>query len=139
MKFTDSTVNDIEQLTEWILADCYHKDCLDPKWWLTGHEGALTCFCLQDDKGPTMYVRLDKEEDLIRIHIQFGPEGEVSKSRVVKSIIKALPAVKEYAKGQGFKGFIYRSTSESLISFLQMKFAFVPVGGDDYQMNFEVG
>jgi hypothetical protein len=137
MKFTDSTEQDIQQLSEWIQQDPYHRDCLNPRWWLTGQ--GLQSFCLQDSIGPTMYIRLDDEKPLLRIHIQFGPESEVSKSRVVKSIVKALPVVQQFATQNKFDGFIFKSISEPLINFLKIKFGFTPTGTDnDYWMPFEV-
>lgn len=138
MKLENSTADDVEKLTRWIQADPYHKDCLNPVWWLTGQ--GFQSFRLDDSVGATMYVRLDKDvEDLLRIHIQFGPESEVSKSRVVKAIIKTLPVIAQFAKTVGMKGLIYRSVSKSLINFLQIKFGFTPVGSDsDYKLPFEV-
>lgn len=137
MKLTESTQQDIEQLTEWIKADPYHRDCLEPLWWLTGQ--GLLSYCIQDSKGPTMYVRLDEENGLMRLHCQFGPELEVSRIRVVKSLLWAVPKMTEFGKQEKLTGFIYKSTSSSLISFMQIKFGFTPVGSnDDYWMPFEV-
>jgi hypothetical protein len=138
MKFTNTLESDIEQLTEWIAVDPYHKDFLSPRWWLTGAEYALTCFCAQDETGPVIYVRLDKENDLLRFHAQFGPESEVSKSRVAKAIIKGIPVLEQYAKAEKLKGLVYKSTSETLIQFLQISFGFTPTGAnDDYFMPFK--
>jgi len=136
MKFTPSTEQDIEQLTEWIKADPYHKGCLDPLWWLTGQ--GLLCYCLQDEKGPTMYVRLDKDGDLLRIHTQFAPQSEVSKIRTAKSLLWAFPKMRDVAKKNNLTGFVFKSISEKLITFMQIAFSFVPIGNDDYQLLFEV-
>jgi hypothetical protein len=135
MKFLESTENDIEQLSEWIQNDPYHRDCLDPHWWLTG-QGFLS-FCVQDSKGPTMYVRLDKDGELLRLHIQFAPESEVSKLRVIKSILWGLPKIELMARAYNLKGFIFKSNSLSLINFMKNKFGFISVNSDDYQMLFE--
>jgi hypothetical protein len=135
MKFTESTENDIEQLTEWIQNDPYHRDCLDPYWWLTGQ--GLLSFCIQDSNGPTMYVRLDKDGELLRLHTQFAPESEVSKLRVIKSILRSLPKIELIARAYNLKGFIFKSTSLSLINFMKNKFGFIPVNSEDYQMLFE--
>lgn len=129
-KLSESTLNDVEQLTEWIKNDPYHKDCLNPGWWLTG-KGALS-FVIQDYEGPTMYVRTDIEGAALRIHIQFAPKSEVSPVRVVKSLIKGFPAVVEFAKSKGCIRLVYNSTSPSLIQFLQKQLSFVPTGDDDY-------
>jgi hypothetical protein len=135
MKFTPSTEQDIEQLSEWIENDPYHKDCLNPHWWLTGQ--GLLSYCIQDSKGPTMYVRLDVEDSSMRLHCQFAPISEVSKIRVVKSLIWALPKMKSVARHNNLQSFVYKSTSPDLIKFMQMKFGFVPVGNDDYMWQFE--
>jgi hypothetical protein len=130
MKFTPSTNQDIEQLSEWIKADPYHKDCLNPQWWLTGN--GILSYCLQDLKGPTMYVRLDKDGDLLRIHCQFAPQVEVNTTRVVKSLMWAFPRMETVARQNSLKGFIYRSTSSLLIEFMERKFGFQPIGNDDH-------
>ena len=136
MKLDYSTEQDIPQLTEWIQNDPYHKDYLDPEWWLTGN--GLLSYVIQDSNGPTMYVRVDSENELLRIHTQFAPESEVSKLRVIKSIVWALPIMEKVAKDNQLVGLIYKSTNPSLISFMQIKFSFVPCGDDDYRQTFEV-
>ncbi|VVB52821.1 Uncharacterised protein [uncultured archaeon] len=136
MNITETIQQDVEQLTEWIQNDPYHKDCLDPLWWLTGN--GLLSFCVSDSEGPTMYARMDKDGELLRMHCQFAPESEVSKIRSAKSLIWAVPIMEHYAKEQGLKGLVYKSVSEPLISFMQRQFAFVPTGNDDYIKTFEV-
>jgi hypothetical protein len=135
MKFISSTERDIEQLSGWIQNDPYHKDCLNPLWWLTG-QGFLA-YCVWDDRGPTMYVRIDKEGDLMRLHCQFSPELEVSKRRVIRSLTWALPKMQILGEQHQMKGFVFRSVSPTLIAFMQKKFGFVFVGRDDYKMLFE--
>jgi hypothetical protein len=137
MKFTPSTEQDTEQLSEWILADIDppHRS-VSPSWWLTGN-GVLS-YCLHDTKGPTMYVRLDKDKDMMRLHCQFAPVSEVSRLRVARSLLFALPRMREIAKKSNLKGFVYKSTHPDLISFMQTCFSFVPNGDDDYKLMFEV-
>lgn len=135
MKFTESTENDIGQLSEWIKSDPYHKDSLDPLWWLTGN--GLLSYCLQDSKGPTMYVRLDRDNDLLRLHCQFSPESEVSKLRAIKSIIWAIPKMEELAKREQLKGLVFKSINPLLIDFMFRKFSFVSMGNDDFVLHFE--
>lgn len=129
MNITESTEQDIQQLTEWIQNDPYHKDCLNPTWWLTGN--GLLSYCLTDSKGPTMFVRTDQENELLRLHVQFAPESEVSKLRTIKSMTWAMPVMEYFAKQNKLKGMIYKSVSPSLISFMQIKFGFTPLGHDD--------
>jgi hypothetical protein len=132
MKFLPSTEQDIKQLSEWIQTDPYHKDCLDPFWWLTGN-GFLS-FCAQDDKGPTMYVRIDKENGLMRLHCQFGPETEVSKKRVIKTFTWGLPQMQPLGIVNGMIGFIFKSKSLLLIQYMERQFGFQAVGNDDYKL-----
>ncbi len=136
MRLTPSTPDDIEQLTEWIKNDPYHKDCLDPHWWLTGGHGLLS-YCLQDNQGPTMYVRLDLDMLALRIHTQFAPLAEVSKLRVVRSLMWALPRMKPVAIQNGCNAYVFNSTSPTLIEFMSRKFGFASVGGGDYSAPIE--
>ena len=135
MKLTESTINDIEQLTEWIQNDPYHKDCLDPHWWLTGN--GLLAYCMQDMKGPTLYVRTDIDGEFLRLHTQFAPESVVSKTRVIKTILWTIPKMKHLACENNLKGLIFQSSSPSLIQFMQVKFRFVPTGNNDYVKIFD--
>jgi hypothetical protein len=135
MLLSPSTPDDIEQLTEWIKNDPYHKDCLDPLWWLTG-QGVLS-YCIQDNRGPTMYVRIDLDMLALRIHTQFAPLAEVSKVRVVRSLLWALPRMKPVAVQNGCNSYVFNSTSPDLIEFMKKKFGFVSVGGGDYAASIE--
>jgi len=137
MRLESSTEQDIEQLTEWIKADEYHNDVLNPSWWLTGN--GLLAFRLEDAKGVTMYVRLDKDEDLLRLNFQFAPPGAVSKLRVARNLLWIVPKMKVIAQQNDLKGLIFRSRSPNLVSFGQVAFGFVPVGNNDYKHSFEVG
>jgi hypothetical protein len=128
-RFTPSTENDVQQLSEWINADCYHKDCLNPGWWITG-SGFLS-FCVQDSQGPTMYARVDVENDSLRLHCQFAPQSEVSRARVIKALLFAIPRMKELAKSENLSRLITQSTSEPLIGFLS-RLGFVQATHSDY-------
>lgn len=130
IKLTPSTKDDIEQLTEWIEHDPYHKDCLNPEWWLTGN--GMLSFVVQDDKGPTMYVRTEIDRVALRVHIQFAPESEVSRQRVITSLVEGFPLVAKFGKDSGCVRMVYKSTSPGLIAFLQKQLSFVPAGDDDY-------
>jgi hypothetical protein len=138
MKFETSTEQDIEQLTRWIENDPYHKDCLDPRWWLTGN-GSLLSFRFDDSEGAVCYVRLDSDGHFCGLHTQFAPEQEVSKSRLVRSMLEAIPVIAEYAKQHGLEGIMFESTSITLIEFMKKIFGFQPAGGNDFVLRFEVG
>lgn len=135
MEFTPSTPNDIEQLSEWIQVDPYHRDCLNPHWWLTGN--GLLSFCVSDEHGPLAFIRLDKEDDRVRLHTQFGPREVVSRERLIDGMFKAIPIIIGFAKKHG-SAIIYNSTNSSLIRFMNRNFQFVPAQNDDYVLVFEV-
>lgn len=137
MKFSPSTLDDIEQLTEWIAHDPYHFHLGQPEWWLSGTEGSLLSFCLSDNRGPITYVRLDAEGEYVRIHTQFAPEIEVSKRRVVVGVIWAVRCLIELYKSEGKKGLVFNSVSPSLIGFMDKHLGFKSVGSDDYRLDFE--
>lgn len=135
MKLTESTLSDIKQLTEWIASDSYHKVQGQAEWWLTGNGGLLS-FCLQDEKGPLCYVRLDAPyEGLVRLHTQFGPIEEVSKIRLVRGMLKCIPIVIDFSKNQGALGIIFNSVSPTLIAFMS-KYGFRPTEDDDFVLLF---
>lgn len=133
IKFIASNTSDIPQIAEWIAADPYHKDQGQPEWWLTGN--GMLAFCLQDDQGPLSFVRLDAEGEYIRIHTQFAPESVVSKRRLVVGMIVAMEKLIDLYRDK--KGLIYQSVSPTLIAFMEVRFKFKSVGGDDYRLDFE--
>jgi len=137
MNFTPSTLDDIEQLTEWIAHDPYHFHLGQPEWWLSGAEGSLLAFCLMDARGPLTYVRLDSEGEYVRIHTQFAPETQVSKRRLVVGMIWAVKVLIEVYKAQGHKGLIFNSVSPGLIGFMDKHLGFKSIGNDDYRLDFE--
>lgn len=135
IRLLESTKDDISQLAEWIEADPWHHNQGQPEWWLTGN-GALS-FCLQDDKGPLCYVRLDQEGELIRLHTQFAPYDEVNKIRLVRGMIKCLPMVEKFARDSKANGIIFKSSSAGLIQFMKKwNKNFKEAQNDDYVLTF---
>src|SRR5258708_35353293 len=99
-----TTVEDLPQIHEWIIADPFHKDedQHSAEWLLTG--GGALAFCLSDVAGPLCFVRLDAEGDMLRLATQFGPEHEVSKKRLVTGLLSTgIPAIIEFGKNKGYK------------------------------------
>jgi hypothetical protein len=132
INFSPSTADDLEQLGEWIMADKLSRPST-PEWWFTG-SGLLT-FCLQDSISPVCYVRLDREGQMVRLHTLFGPSSEIHKIRLVKAMLKAIPAVIEYSKSIGAIGVVFDSRSESLISFMKRQ-GFKDCGNSDFVLAF---
>lgn len=135
MRLTESTEQDLEQLTEWITADTYHKHQGQPEWWLTGN--GLLAFCLMDDKGPLTYVRLDEEGEYVRINTQFAPREIVSQRRLVVGMLRCMNALTDIYKTQGKKGFVFESISPTLIAFMSKRQGFSFIGNNEYRVDFE--
>jgi hypothetical protein len=135
--FTESTLADVEQLTEWIAHDPYHFHQGQPEWWLSGAQGSLLAFCLMDARGPLTYVRLDAEGEYVRIHTQFAPESVVSKRRLVVGMIYAVKCLIQLYKSNGAKGLVFNSVNPSLVGFMGKHLGFKSIGDDDYVLDFE--
>ena len=84
-----------------------------------------------------MFARVEKEGDLLRLHCQFGPETEVSKSRTIKSLLWAIPIMESLARQNNLDGLIYKSTHSSLIKFMHKKFGFTEIDSNDHVLFFE--
>src|SRR4029077_1466388 len=121
IKMTPTIADDQPQINDWMLKDPYHcrlVDVSEKGWWLTGCD-SLLAGCIEDSSGPVVYFRLDKVQDkLVRMHIQFAPLEQVSKSRTARVILQALPVFQELATQNGAEGFVFESVSEPLIKFM---------------------
>ena len=139
IKFVPAIETDLPQIQEWIDKDEDHQNRMGAEWWLTGSD-CVIAFCVDDDLGPTMYVRMDKEGELARMHTQFAPQDEVPKKRLIASLLEGFPRLAKIMKVMLFKGIVFESTSESLVKFMST-LGFKPMGGkeniDDYVLVFE--
>ena len=139
INFTPTLPDDEPQILEWIKADVYHflgADTSSPSWWITGSDCLVAC-CIDDESGPVLYFRLDKEGEFVRMHVQFAPLNEVSKRRVISSISQAMPALRVMAQQNEGKGFVFQSQSPLLIRFMgHLGFKSRPNFEDDYLLLF---
>jgi hypothetical protein len=133
-----TTEEHLSQIREWIAADPYHRDDErnSAEWLLTGN--GILAFCLADEKGPLCFARLDEEGSMLRLATQFGPSEVVSSRRLVAGLLSAgIPAIIEFAKNKGYKGIVFESVSESLITFMNRQGFFKAAGENDYVLAFE--
>jgi len=128
------TTTDVLLLQSWIDADPSHSVKEAADWWVFG--GYLH-FKLVDEQGTTMFVRFDREGDLLRLHTQFAPVEEVSETRVAKAISQAIPEFSSYAKLDNVAGIITESSSPKLIAFLCGRLGFKSHGNDNYVLVFD--
>lgn len=134
IKFIPTDKEDISQLREWIAKDPWHQNLNYPEWWLTG-EGHLA-FCVQDDIGPTVYVKLEKEDGLFRLHCQFGPREEVNRKRLLESMSIGLPVLFNLLRQDGGVGVVFESRNRSLVAFMAAH-GFKPCEkAGDYELKF---
>lgn len=132
IKFIPSTTEDAPQIQQWTDADVYHNGQHSPDWWITGN--GLLSFCLCDDAGSVLYIRLD-EGEYVRISAQFAPADIVGKRRLVRAILQLLPKLVEVAKSNGSKGLIFSSESPTLIGFMK-KAGYQDTGDGDFKLTF---
>ena len=137
VNFTDAQEADKPQIAEWIALDPSHANQYEADYWLTGNGGFLAC-CIDDESGPVMYVRFDKEEEgMLRLRTQFAPVEQVSKERTAKAILEAIPGfIKGVQKPYGIKGIVFETENPQLAQFMGKNFGFKPVGNNDYALVF---
>lgn len=132
LNFVTISQEDLPLLKSWIDADAWHQNKEEVEWWLRGY----ISFKLVDDRGITVFVRFDREGDLVRLHSQFAPPAEVSEKRVALAISEAIPRFSECAKLDGVKGIITESISPKLVSFLCNRLGFQSHAANDYLLSF---
>lgn len=127
----DASPKAIERLAGWIQADVYHKDQTIDQWL----DGGLLCCWIYDKDGPVVFMKLELEEHLVRLHTQFAPITEVGKLRVAKTILSSWPRVCSIAQQPDVKGIAFQSTSPTLISFMK-KLGFKDWRENDFLFSF---
>lgn len=133
--FTTTTKDDLPLIADWINDDIYHRGIVSPDFFLTGN-GYLS-FCFSDGKGPVLFVRSDREDDMLRLSIQFGPEDEVSRSRIVKAILLFYPVLAGRSKQDGMKGVVFNTLNSSLADFAKSALSFEAADNNDFVYRFQ--
>lgn len=136
LKFIPSVSTDVDQIRDWAAADPWHNQQKQPEWWLTGTDCHIA-FCAQDDVGPVVYVKVEREGDWYRLHCQFGPREEVSRERLLETMNIGFPVLFKLLRQDGGAGVVFESQSRSLIAFLSV-YGFKSRGAGDYELKFEV-
>jgi hypothetical protein len=132
MKFRSSMEQDYKMIARWIEEDIFHHGKMTADWWIPNPDnpGSSYYICVEDDIGCVIFMRIDPENDLFRLHAQFAPVEEVSVLRTAKCIFRTVDALEKEFKKQ-CKGLILQSVNEPLIQFM-LKKGFKPCGNDDY-------
>jgi hypothetical protein len=128
LSFLPTTVADAEIIRDWIAADPFHTGQRE-SFYL---EGSVAATKLEDELGTVLFLKMDKEANATRLHVQFAPAGIVSRLRVAKALVHSIPVV---CKELG--ALVTESVSPSLIQFLE-RMGFVRVDGtDDFRLERE--
>lgn len=133
MKFTSVIPDDLPQIAEWIEADDYHRGKVAPEFFLTGSD-CYVATCYEDNSGPVLYIRIDKEYDLGRVSVQFP--NNISKKRIASAVVIAISTLAKKAQLDNFKGLVYDSVNPELIQFVHDHLGFEPAGNDNYILKF---
>ena len=108
---------DIVTLSEWIARDKPHRDrCIPAQFFIDAAKGS-SCYTIQDNDGPVIFVRQEVVGTMTRLHTQF-PSGFGMRKRVANALAEAHPLVREDAKERGFKSIRFETESLALIRFM---------------------
>jgi hypothetical protein len=128
LSFLPVTVADACTIRAWIAADPYHAGQHEAFYL----EGSVAATKLEDEQGTVLFLRMDRELNAIRLHVQFAPVEVVSRMRVAKALVRSIPVV---CKGLG--ALVTESVSPALVKFLE-RMNFVRVEGtDDFRLERE--
>lgn len=130
-----STETDLPLIDEWLTYEPYASRAVFNIAFLTASPDSMLCFRLDDQTGPVLFCRIEKDqqdEKLARFHILFGPSDQVAPIRAAKVMIKTMPIVFDYVSSEGYVGIIFDSVSDHLVRFLS-KFGFEQVWCGDTQ------
>src|ERR1700733_14971603 len=125
LSFVATTAADAQTIKAWIAADPFHTGQHEALYL----EGTVAAQKLEDEQGTVLYLRMDKETNGPRLHVQFAPPEIVSKLRVAKALMRSIPVMcKELGP------LVTESVGPSLIQFLE-RMGFVRVEGtNDFKL-----
>lgn len=95
-----------------------HKGMDAGFWEATSH--GISCYCVEDEQGPLIYVRQENLGETTRLHLQFA---NCSRKKIFNALKEGYPLVAADARERGFKRVSFDSTSPALIrTMLEMGF-----------------
>jgi hypothetical protein len=120
-RFSDYELRPIEerdraQLEAWIAADPFHRDYVQPEFFMNGG------MVLEDAEGATYFVRL---EPALRVHIQFPPAAtRYERERTMKALADGMAWLRSFCRGRGIEQLIFSSKFPPLIRFCVKRLGF---------------
>lgn len=124
---------------EWTHADPWHRETVDPGFWLEQGQYA-DAYLLLDQDGPLYFARLIVSESSprwreVEMHIQFPPvpadeAGKLKlRARVARGLIHGLTWLERMLKGISARELYFDSRTESLKDFCVRRLGFEDKGG----------
>lgn len=113
--FRPTEIQDLVMVTGWTLQDPVHKNIAPAFWTEPAVENKHVCYVIEDEEGPVIFVRQEREGNNLRLHTQFPPD---SRKRVAASLERAYPFVKEWALEHKIEAIVFESESPTLIRFM---------------------
>jgi hypothetical protein len=112
IRFRKTVEDDAAILATWIAQDPYHRH-IEPLFFMERTPG-VSCYVVEDQAGPVMFVRQETEGENIRLHVQF-PMG---RRRVREAVREAYPLWANDAKARGFRQIRFELESSALIKLM---------------------
>lgn len=134
IEFVQADTYPFTLLDSWLQADHFHGQSKLAFWKPNGKE-LIACW-IKDSIGPTMYLKLDTEGRLVRMHVQFAPEDQVSRTRVARTIFASWPRVVALVKVPDVEGIAFESVNPALIEFMS-RLGFRDWKENDYLYSFQ--
>jgi len=92
---------------------------MDAGFW-THTEGGVSCYAVEDELGPLIFVRQETSGEDTVLHLQFANCG---RKKIFNALREGYPLVAEDARQRGFKRVRFTSQSPALIrTMLEMGF-----------------
>lgn len=108
--FRRTVPEDAMMVANWIAQDKGHAG-MEADFFLETKPG-ISCFAVETEQGPLMFVRQESEGETTRLHIQFAP---YDRKRIVQALREGYPLLVRDAIGRGFRRISFDSQSPALI------------------------
>ena len=115
VRFRKTEPSDILTIADWIAKDAPHREI--PASFFTESGDGISCYAIDFDGVPTIFVRQETEGKATRLHTQF-PYGVGTRKRIANALSEAYPLVREDARERGFKSIRFETKSLALIRFM---------------------
>ena len=117
IRFRPNVPEDVLTIADWISVDQLHRH-IEPGFF-TEAAPNVSCYVVEDEGGPVMFIRQEVEGQSIRMHAQFCRGRE----RLAKVMAEAYPMWAEDLKARGFKQIRFALDSSALIK-LMLRFGY---------------